>query len=346
MSGKRRIISRNLPEEIMEEILHNLPIKSLLRFKCVSKSWLFTISSKAFIKEHLKRSIAEDEEKRGLTDLTNHKLIFKYESSDRRTNAPLSYNLGSCCLVNKPEITPTLNIDIPMPTPNACLVNIMGSCNGLILIKFRKLILWNPSTRKHMVIPSPSFDPIPQQDLFHVRLYRIRYGLGYDEANDDYKVVSIRQSDYQQPHLQTKVYSSKTDSWKEIECSNFKHCFQSTHYGEYVNGRLHWLAECNKNRGNPDIISFDFKEENINEYSSGPVSLVELGGYLGLMNITSDADVNVWVMKEYGARESWTRVWTSSDFGVDQLGDRSLCRGRCARPLCWRKNGDMLVAFG
>lgn len=56
--GKRtkRQTLDDLPVETIEEILINSPVKSLLRFKCVSKSWRCLISSKFFVTEHLKRS--------------------------------------------------------------------------------------------------------------------------------------------------------------------------------------------------------------------------------------------------------------------------------------------------
>ncbi|XP_010462707.1 PREDICTED: putative F-box protein At2g02030 [Camelina sativa] len=44
--------SRNIPQEIVEEILVKLPVKSLVRFKAVSRAWGGTIASKYFIEKH------------------------------------------------------------------------------------------------------------------------------------------------------------------------------------------------------------------------------------------------------------------------------------------------------
>ncbi|KAK3016185.1 hypothetical protein RJ639_007025 [Escallonia herrerae] len=46
----------NLPDDIAVNVLLILPVKSLLRFKCVSKSWRSLITDPLFVKQHLKRA--------------------------------------------------------------------------------------------------------------------------------------------------------------------------------------------------------------------------------------------------------------------------------------------------
>ncbi|GLT69569.1 hypothetical protein SLA2020_417100 [Shorea laevis] len=52
-----------LPPEFIEEILTELPVKSLVRFLCVSKSCYALINDPDFIKKHLKRSIETNRER-------------------------------------------------------------------------------------------------------------------------------------------------------------------------------------------------------------------------------------------------------------------------------------------
>ncbi|KAL5769476.1 hypothetical protein ACOSP7_013630 [Xanthoceras sorbifolium] len=44
-----------LPEDMIIEILSILPVKSLIRFRCVSKSWYALVKSSSFISKHLKK---------------------------------------------------------------------------------------------------------------------------------------------------------------------------------------------------------------------------------------------------------------------------------------------------
>ncbi|KAL0000873.1 hypothetical protein SO802_014654 [Lithocarpus litseifolius] len=52
---KRQKIAKvkELPEDILVDILMTLPIKSLVRFKCVCNSWLSLITYPRFVRRHL-----------------------------------------------------------------------------------------------------------------------------------------------------------------------------------------------------------------------------------------------------------------------------------------------------
>ncbi|KAL3567325.1 hypothetical protein D5086_029976 [Populus alba] len=53
LKGKAIKIEDPLPEDLITEILSWLPVKALLQFKCVCRSWYAIITSQAFIAKHL-----------------------------------------------------------------------------------------------------------------------------------------------------------------------------------------------------------------------------------------------------------------------------------------------------
>ncbi|EYU40578.1 hypothetical protein MIMGU_mgv1a025525mg [Erythranthe guttata] len=306
-----RRISRHLPDEIIEEILHSLPSKSLLRFKCVSKRWCSFISSKQFIKRHLKKSKID-------TDRTNRSLVSSFRRSPDIVGF-MSLFRGPNTTLDPRYLQSLLDDDIiaTLDSNHCCMgdstydVRILGSCNGLVLMNienYHYLFLWNPCTReiKKIRCTRPAFKKV--------------YGLGYDEYADDYKVVCIFFST-RRTTSQTEVYSLKADSWKKIEHfdkgSNYPPMCES---GKLVNGRLHWLMGHDDN--DLVIISLDLVEEKY-EIVAGPKNtenicfgsvLNNLGGYLCLITTSSvTGHQSVWVMIEYGQTESWTKIWTCSN---------------------------------
>ncbi|KAL7102109.1 hypothetical protein ACP275_08G098900 [Erythranthe tilingii] len=329
----------NISEDMIQEVLCKLPLKSVLRFKCISRQWLSLISSKYFIKQHLKIS-------KSSTDDEDNKLFFSFKLN--QTFYRFS-GFGSCSLGNDP-IVMTHHFDNHL-TRNPILI--VGSCNGLILINInkssKKLLLWNPLTKEvNDNTPPPCFDDKDQVPSV--------YGFGYDEAQDAYKVVCVELS-FKCPYA-AHMYSFKTGSWKKI--GNFDKGFLDEDHAKFVNGRFHWLAWTTTRfayRGFFEIVSLDLAEEKY-ESIGGPkcfsnhngsnhiLKLEELGGFLSLVvTMRYEHDVNVWAMMEYGNAESWTKVWKLSNFFSyrDRVLHRSVMK---AKPLCLKKNGDIAVALG
>ncbi|KAJ0092392.1 hypothetical protein Patl1_26255 [Pistacia atlantica] len=108
----------------MLDILLRLPIKSLLRFKCVSKSWLSLILTHKFAITHL--------------DKTSERFCrYGFIESKNLYRGRLSlYRLNDKGSSGASEAEATTVYDSSMiidryPTNEA---NIMGSCNGLLLL--------------------------------------------------------------------------------------------------------------------------------------------------------------------------------------------------------------------
>ncbi|XP_028752217.1 F-box protein At3g07870-like [Neltuma alba] len=98
-----------LPFEIIVNILKRLPVKSIVRFRCVCKDWKNLFKSPSFIAEHLRHS-----------DRKNPLLLLQeYNCYDRRAYF--------CLLDHKMEAVESFSTP-----PNW---GVTGSCNGLLCVK-------------------------------------------------------------------------------------------------------------------------------------------------------------------------------------------------------------------
>ncbi|XVF61446.1 hypothetical protein PTKIN_Ptkin08bG0130200 [Pterospermum kingtungense] len=52
--------NKSIPQDITDEILPRLPVKSLVRFECVCKSWRSLITSPPFTRNHFKRAMSHN----------------------------------------------------------------------------------------------------------------------------------------------------------------------------------------------------------------------------------------------------------------------------------------------
>ncbi|KAM3249614.1 F-box/kelch-repeat protein like [Capsicum annuum] len=186
----------------------------------------------------------------------------------------------------------------------------VGSANGLICVlsDYKNLSLWNPSIRKLKKLPSARTG------------YLYMYGFGYDELNEDYKVVSLTQKVYDDDSRYNvgKIYSLNNNSWKRLD--DFQIGELSNQTGKFVNGKLHWANTTKRFScySDWDIIFVDLADGRWGEmekpcYAEGNLEFKPCLGVLGndlsmfCHHLRSHADV--WVMKEYGVKESWTKMF-------------------------------------
>ncbi|XP_027165964.1 F-box/kelch-repeat protein At3g23880-like [Coffea eugenioides] len=162
----------HLPNElIILEILPRLPVKSLLKFRCVSKSWLSSISTPHFIKAHLEKSSQNK-------DHSHHSLI-------AHSSAPhLAFKNCSVQSLLQQPVTHATNVNYPVANTSSS-ISVVGSCNGLIciVVNGEQIHIWNPSTTKSKTLNDSDF--IREKHCYTI------YGFGHDEMNDDYNVVAI-----------------------------------------------------------------------------------------------------------------------------------------------------------
>lgn len=118
-SRKYLWLKSSCPDEIISDTLARLPVKSLLRFQCVSKHWFGLIKSPSFVSDHLGHSRLK-QLAAIRTFLQDPKLTFRISF----LLADESF-LDGCTLFSEQNDFSTIFL------PSS---EVVGSCNGLILL--------------------------------------------------------------------------------------------------------------------------------------------------------------------------------------------------------------------
>ncbi|KAK4259525.1 hypothetical protein QN277_005848 [Acacia crassicarpa] len=262
-----------LPHEIISSILKRLPVKSLLRFRCVCKDWNDLFKTSLFIKEHLHHSSHH----RGPSLLLQCGYsTFSMLDSDKKTLLP-----PSAPSVNQP-------------------VYIIGSSYGLVCLQHSfqlrvsgSLFLWNPSTREVQCVPQIKNN------------HFCRIAFGFSRVVNDYKIVKI--FDYKP----AEVYSLSTGSWKKVEFINRKLLKGVGFLGSFAatDQAIYWLSYHNQ----IDILSFDLATEVFTfiprpdvQYIHRHIRLIAYENKLALLS-----GIEFWVMEEAtsgGSGQRWSKT--------------------------------------
>ncbi|XP_054785907.1 F-box protein CPR1-like [Prosopis cineraria] len=307
---QKQTAMEKLPDDLKIEILLHLPVKSLLRFKSVSKSWLSLISDPSFANLHFQRS-------------SQHTLRFPYRIHQQIRSIDLNTSLH--------DDSATIKLDSPINYDV-----ILTSCRGFLLLLNKEeddLLLWNPSTGEHKHIPLPL--PWVLSEL---------YGFCYDESTHDYLIVLASSLSLLSPSvLGFYVFSVRTNSWEKLALDHqVLHVTPSPGVGSVVNGAIHWLVwypPCRVKK----ILAFDIRTRSLLQQLvlepddvdlGGLCYLRVFGGSLALIDIT-DHEIKVWMMKEYGVKSSWTKLMSVSSL-------RGMCFSYC-KPICLTKNGQLVT---
>ncbi|KAM7520575.1 hypothetical protein LguiB_019537 [Lonicera macranthoides] len=294
-----------LPQDLVVRLLSMLPVVSLLRFRCACKAWCELIDDPSFITKHLNHA----------TFSKNECIILKRFIEQRSKNV-LSF-------VSE-ETLDVISTDIDVPFFDHQYVQLLGTCNGIICLAYEgDIVLCNPATREFKALPPCINDYLP--GLMHSEL---GLGFGFDGKSNDYKVVRIFNLYYEGPldaycpvAVKADIYNLSTDSWRKLDSVPnvlFEYCFQPL-----LNGAFHWGVLHEKEDPYVSILSFHLSSEVFEEipypdiYSYPDDKSKSVGvlnnEYLALilyMDSHADKYFDIWVMKEYGVKESWTKQFT------------------------------------
>ncbi|XP_059438748.1 F-box/kelch-repeat protein At3g23880-like [Corylus avellana] len=316
------LMINELPQDLVEQILVWLPVVSLLRLKCVCKSWYALITHKNFITKQI------------LHNKNNSNTHLLLKTLDKITKdyavSTLSYETLQVSLT-QPLPPPYFEIDkkiVPQPHFKVEIL-VVGSCNGVVCLHDNcglSIVLWNPATRETKVVPESNLLSCPAGHP----VYFNGIGFGFDAKTNDYKIINLRRTmpDPTISHsriqciFQSEVYSLSADSWRKVDSDP---CFSESFRGSrtYINGMVSWEAYCHDWEG---VLSFDVSDEVFlktwlpDDVIGNPLRhIFELNELIAMAVTIIDEEwsefcFDIWLMHEVGVKDSWTKLFTVGPF--------------------------------
>ncbi|KAL3616908.1 hypothetical protein CASFOL_039302 [Castilleja foliolosa] len=199
---------RDLPEELISNILSRLPVKSLLRFRCTSKQWHDLVIQPTFISAHLSRS-------------STALLIYSLKASSPAVNGePQPYKPNVIYAYRRlntqlGEFSSTIERIHSFPGSDLVgLLKVVGTAqNGVVCIvehKFAlKFTLWNPMTRSVLKIREPH---LPKLET----LYGASAGFGYDPSSNKYAIIRIVSLTQEPKKLVANIFNFQKGRWDRL----------------------------------------------------------------------------------------------------------------------------------
>ncbi|KAI8032396.1 F-box protein [Camellia lanceoleosa] len=231
-------------DDLLNQILLYLPIRSLLRFKSVSKHWLSLITNPHFL--HL-RTTHPNPRPSGL-------FLYRYSHQihpDFDFLSLLNYESPS-----KPPFNALTFVDDPSD------LRILQSCNGLLLCRGLHLYIYNPTTSQFATLPQP-----PRRVLSPLCCLTTcyDYNLAFDPSKSPhYKVVSVNFSWGLPDHYELEIFSSETGLWSPS--GDPFNSDVSFNLGVFWNGALHWISTFGG-----DSLYFNVDEERLETMPMPPI---------------------------------------------------------------------------
>ncbi|XP_022576081.2 putative F-box protein At2g02030 [Brassica napus] len=340
----RREWKVEIPNDVMEEIVMRLPVRSIMRFQAVSKHWESMIKTRDFGARHMAHQRSKDP-----------KLML------------VSYGLSHIRFEQRDFETTSLQESLRLKTEKieGAAMAISECCDGLVCYYrlTQAVEVVNPATEKSLVpLPLAKFQQLhkdhPDRDMEQEIeaitdeddgpdlvpfIFFTRFGFGKDSLTGRYKIVWLY-----------NIYPATLNKKKKTRCEVFDleewrwrfvttrpldhHQILSDQRPSFANGSLYWLT--GDEQGYPStltkLIVLDIHTEMFQVTSTPPfispdasgdkIALCNLDGRLCISELQGDCTQEFWWRVE--ECDKWERI-----FSVDLISTSSWFGGIASQPL-------------
>ena len=313
-------VSNHIPDDFTFSILSKLPLKSLIRFKCVRKSWSLLFENPYFMNMY-RVNFASN---KNYSYVDNSCLALDSLETDILRQA--MFSLYGEKFENK------VKLDWPPPIQDNEGLYILDSiADGTICfyqgLALPKITIWNVTTKEFKVRPpSPLESPPPSYERVMFSLH----GFGYDHVRNDLKVIRhaahcMPLTDFENetcislpPHDSIwEVYSLRSNSWEKLDV-DIPTGYYPSGIGIHTNGVCHWwdgFDDC--------MVSFDLTSDiffrtplpsYVHDYFGFVLvdrRLVTLNGSVAFISSyeNKSTSFHISILGELGVKESWTKLF-------------------------------------
>ncbi|XP_058744980.1 F-box only protein 8-like [Vicia villosa] len=338
-------VSDHIYDDIALAILSKLPLKSLIRFSCVRKSWSLLFQNSYFMNMFRRNFLSKD-----LSYYNDTSILLQHIAplSQRYKYDPKLYSLFGDKFENM------IKLDWPNPYEDPFDFIIHGSVNGILCIQdvksggrmpesircieeLGRYVLWNPATEEFKIIPTSPF-AFECPCWYPIIDFQ---GFGYDRIGDNYKVIRHVEfyprysEEYENETLKDgflsplwEIYCLKSNSWKKLDIDMPRQYYGSVGLHVYMDGVCHWWSE--SEIGNEVyLVSFDLRNEVFvktfipSNMDDADIDIgidtrivfrdvVVLNGAIGWISNYNKAapTFHISILGEVGVKESWTKLFT------------------------------------
>ncbi|MFS8006088.1 putative F-box domain-containing protein [Helianthus anomalus] len=287
-------MSADIPFVIQEEIIKRVvPVKSLIRFRSVSKQWKSLIDSSEFITRH------------SLLPAKPHHLLLRYTVASEPKYVSIVDDDSFPHHKFSPIVSPTVK-----PVEIA-IVRMLDCSHGLVCLfgitayGTELIVLWNPSIRKSLTI---------------VLLFGMSYvvGFGVCPKTSDPKIVKIKCVNRASAiDSKAEVFTLSSRAWRSVPMNLSQYSSKCLYKQVVIDGVIHWVAT-NLITNNKMIISFDLTSEEFGEVDlpdslagSRSLDISKLNESLHVLDYRGDAVCYVWMMSKSDiSKSSFTKLFS------------------------------------
>ncbi|CAM0880074.1 unnamed protein product [Alopecurus aequalis] len=301
-----------IPDEIVfDEILVRLPVKSLTRFKSVSKTWHAIISDPCFIRSHLQQSAKDKQHKKPSFLIAPHTLDMVIDGEAWPTTFSNHITFYSW------EAGQDYASLVHSTTFHGEFESVYGMvhCDGLVLLSTNaNLYVFNPAIHDVLKVCDG------QKDVFSYRTV----GLGLDPRTNKYKIARFF---YRALNFCERTYSvgmeiftiggDDTDMcWRSIVEDPSVPIQPGPGAVMHFEGSLYLLVSDKlvERRPTQGVLRFDLQDETFSFislppklFSSEQLYFIELGGELCLAQGLADGKQVIWMSRRSGDGHEWVR---------------------------------------